>query len=138
MDKTKKCHLHNEMSIDDKKKILLDLDKLSRNHSNLVSQTSMNFLENYKEFTVCNSNGKYVISVKDDILANTANADKIEVFAVATADRTLLGTRGEEVFVTDTKTEVVRSIEILPSNDSTAPTFMMGTTTNVDEVKVPL
>ena len=28
VDKTKKCHLHNEMSIDDKKKILLDLDDL--------------------------------------------------------------------------------------------------------------
>ena len=89
-------------------------------------------LKNTVYLTKTNSNGKYSISVKDDILANTANADKIEVFAVATADRTLLGTRGEEVFVTDTKTEVVRSIEILPSNDSTAPTFMMGTTTNVD------
>lgn len=62
VDKTKKCHLHNEMSIDDKKKILVDLDKVARNHSKLVTQTSLNFLENYKEFTVCNSKGKYVKS----------------------------------------------------------------------------
>lgn len=89
-------------------------------------------LKNTVYLNKTNSNGKYSISVKDDILANTANADKIEVFAVATADRTLMGTRGDEVFVTDTKTEVVRSIEILPSNDSTAPTFMMGTNENVD------
>ena len=49
VDKTKKCHLHNEMSIDDKRKILVDLDKVARNHSKLVTQTSLNFLENYKE-----------------------------------------------------------------------------------------
>lgn len=62
VDKTKKCNLHNEMSIDDKKKILLNLDKIVRNHSNYVKQAGLSFLENYKEFTICNSNGKYVKS----------------------------------------------------------------------------
>ena len=61
-DKTKKCHLHNEMSIDDKKEILLDLDKIVRNHSKLVTQASLCFLENYKEFVICNSTGKFVKS----------------------------------------------------------------------------
>lgn len=62
VDKTKKCNLHNKMSINDKKKVLLNLDKFARNHSNLVKQASLNFLENYKEFTICNSNGKFVKS----------------------------------------------------------------------------
>ena len=62
VDKTKKCNLHSEMSIDDKKKILLNLDKVVRNYSKYVKQASLSFLENYKEFTICNSNGKYVKS----------------------------------------------------------------------------
>ncbi len=62
VDKTKKCHLHSEVTIDDKKKILLNLDKMVRNHSNLVSQASIGFLEDYKDFTICNSEGKYVKS----------------------------------------------------------------------------
>lgn len=62
VDKTKACHLHNEISIEKKKKILLDLDKYAREHSNLVCQASLNFLEDYKEFTICNSDGKYIKS----------------------------------------------------------------------------
>ena len=50
VDKTKKCNLHNDLSIDDKKKILLDLDKIARDTSNFVNQTSLCFLEDYKEF----------------------------------------------------------------------------------------
>ena len=62
VDKTKKCNLHTELSIDDKKKILLDLDKIARDTSNFVNQTSLCFLEDYKEFIICNTKGKYIKS----------------------------------------------------------------------------
>ena len=62
VDKTKKCNLHSNLSIDNKKRILLDLDNFARNISKYVSQTNMSFLEDYKEFTICNSEGKYIKS----------------------------------------------------------------------------
>lgn len=62
VDKTKKVNLHSTFTIDEKKNLLLRIDKLAREHSSLVSQAKISFLEDYKEFIICNSNGKYVKS----------------------------------------------------------------------------
>lgn len=51
---------HNDMSIEKKKDILLDIDKKIRNYSQLIKQVSLSFLEDDKKFIIANSKGKFV------------------------------------------------------------------------------
>ena len=53
---------HDDFDIIKKKKLLLDLDKKIREYSNLVTQVSLAFIENDKNFTIANSEGKYIKS----------------------------------------------------------------------------
>lgn len=51
---------HDEISCDEKKKKLLNVDKEIRNKYQEISQVSLGFIENQKEITIANSNGNYI------------------------------------------------------------------------------
>lgn len=53
---------HNSYPIEKKKEFLLNMDKKIRQVSNKVSQVSLGFLEDDKEFLIANSHGKFVKS----------------------------------------------------------------------------
>lgn len=55
---------HDSISVEEKKKILNELDKNVRNYSNLIQQVTLGFIENDKNFIIANSNGKYIQSNK--------------------------------------------------------------------------
>ena len=51
---------HNEYPADKKKEFLYKIDKVARDYSNLVVQVSAGFVEIDKEFTLANSNSKFI------------------------------------------------------------------------------
>ena len=51
---------HDSISVEEKKKILSNLDKIIRNYSELIQQVTLSFIENDKSFIIANSNGKYI------------------------------------------------------------------------------
>lgn len=53
---------HNDFSIDCKKKKLLEYDTIARKQSKLIAQVSVSFVEIDKDYTIANSNGKYISS----------------------------------------------------------------------------
>lgn len=55
---------HDSISVEEKKKILSNLDKIIRNYSELIQQVTLSFIENDKSFIIANSNGKYIKSNK--------------------------------------------------------------------------
>lgn len=63
VDKTKEVEIpFSKYPINEKKNLLLKMDKIARNCSNLVTQVLGVILENYREFTIANSYGKYIKS----------------------------------------------------------------------------
>ena len=63
VDKTKKVKIpHDEYPVDKKKEVLISIDKIARKQSNLINQVSASLIELDREFTVANSDGKYVKS----------------------------------------------------------------------------
>lgn len=63
---------HKEFSIEEKKAKLLEYDGIARKQSELITQVSTSFYEIDKNFTIANSNGKYVSSseVLTRVIAN--------------------------------------------------------------------
>lgn len=51
---------HEDLSVDDKKNKLLSVDKLLRKEYEKISQISLGFIENEKNITIANSNGKFI------------------------------------------------------------------------------
>lgn len=63
VDKTKSVKIpHDEFPVEKKKSLLKKIDKIAREFSPLVTQVAGGILENDREFTIANSNGKYVKS----------------------------------------------------------------------------
>jgi len=82
-----------------------------------------------KEFTLdkMDSDGKYAISIAKDVLAKQDGATKVVVYAKATADIWLKGTRTD--FDTDTITEVTREVSIVDSKlDQNSAILTIGST----------
>lgn len=53
---------HKDFSIDCKKEKLLEYDTVARKQSKLITQVSVSFIEIDKNYTIANSNGKYISS----------------------------------------------------------------------------
>lgn len=53
---------HDDFSVSERKKILINLDKKIREYSDLIKQVSLNFIEEDREITIANSEGKYIKS----------------------------------------------------------------------------
>ena len=53
---------HNDFSINCKKEKLLEYDTIARKQSKLIAQVSVSFVEIDKNYTIANSNGKYISS----------------------------------------------------------------------------
>lgn len=61
IDKTNTVKIsHDKYSVNDKKNILYKINTIARNESDLISQVMCGILEMDKEFTLMNSNGKYL------------------------------------------------------------------------------
>lgn len=53
---------HSKFPINKKKELLIKMDKVAREYSNLITQVSGGILEIDREFTIANSNGKFIKS----------------------------------------------------------------------------
>ena len=63
VDKTKKVKIsHGDYPVEKKKELLYKIDKIARDYSQLVSQVVVNIIETDSEFTLANSDGKYIKS----------------------------------------------------------------------------
>ena len=63
VDKTKKVNIpHDDYPVEKKKELLTNIDKIARNESKLINQVSASIIEQDREFTIANSDGKYIKS----------------------------------------------------------------------------
>ena len=63
VDKTKKVKIpHDDYPVEKKKELLTNIDKIARNESKLINQVSASIIEQDREFTIANSDGKYIKS----------------------------------------------------------------------------
>ncbi len=63
VDKTNNSKIpYKQYPIEKKKKLLQKMDKIARDYSKLVTQVTGGILENSREFTIANSNGKFIKS----------------------------------------------------------------------------
>lgn len=63
VDKTNNSKIpYKQYPIEKKKKLLKKMDKIARDYSKLVTQVTGGILENSREFTIANSNGKFIKS----------------------------------------------------------------------------
>lgn len=53
---------HDDFNVVDKKNLLLNLDKIIREYSDLITQVSLGFVECDKNFVIANTQGKYIES----------------------------------------------------------------------------
>lgn len=61
VDKTKKVKIpHNDYPVEKKKELLKEIDKTARGESKLINQVSASLIELDREFTIANSDGKYI------------------------------------------------------------------------------
>ncbi|MBR2678006.1 MAG: TldD/PmbA family protein [Bacilli bacterium] len=63
VDKTKKVKIpHDLYPVEKKKDLLTNIDKIARNESELINQVSVSIIEQDRDFTIANSDGKYIKS----------------------------------------------------------------------------